>query len=276
MMPLKSGLLHASAVPSVVFTAPVLFLDVSLYSSGGQRQVKIMANRLDPEQGVQTQIDYLVHHQKFRVAGVDYTLRLARSGPFMGSAGDDFIVGLEGHNRIFASAGHDYVKSFSGHDSMWGGLGHDTLMGGAGHDVLDGEAGNDWLFGEQGHDVLKSLSGSDWLSGGAGDDLLLLGCAPSDARPQGVTTLQGGQGSDVYQFDFSNGLAMSGRHFQIDDQDGRNIIQLVHLDRRLCDVVMVVNAHQHSTLITVAHKGQAAGFSLEISPRSHASVSFNM
>ena len=260
--------------PSVVFKAPFFFLEIENVLKDGQRQVEIISRGFDPLHGIQVQTHYLMDRERLVVAGIDYTLRLARSGTFMGSASRDLIVGTQGNNRIFSSAGDDYVKGFTGHDSLWGGLGHDTLVGGAGHDVLDGETGEDWLFGDLGNDTLRSWSGADQLFGGDGHDVFLIGFSAADRSAQGITALQAGQGHDLYQFDFSQGLATSGRHFTLEDREGHNTIQFVNLDRSRLTIEMTKGADRHAASIMIAEKGNAPLFSLTI--KSGSNVSFDL
>jgi Ca2+-binding RTX toxin-like protein len=261
-----------SSRPPVTFLSPIEFLQVSNSWDFKKRQAKIVSEQFDPSTGIVIQTAYLLNNKNFWVGGLNYTIRLAPAGLFAGSAINDFIVCAEGSSQIFAYAGNDYVRAFAGHDTLWGGTGADTLVGGMGHDVLDGAIGDDLLFAESGDDTLKSLSGSDRLIGGAGNDLFLIGFSAGDRNPQGLTQLSGDAGDDVFQFDFRNGLARSGRSFKIVDFEGQNQIRFLNLDRNIFDLTTSMNDQQQIENITIAERGRAPLFSIDIS--SAGSVAF--
>jgi Ca2+-binding RTX toxin-like protein len=249
----------------VTFLSPIEFLQVSNSWDNRKRQAKIVSEQFDPSTGTLIQTAFLSNNKNFWVDGFDYTIRLAPAGTFVGSAINDFIVCGEGSSRIFAFAGNDYVRAFAGHDTLWGGTGTDTLFGGMGNDVLDGAIGDDLLFAESGDDTLKSLSGSDRLIGGAGNDLFLIGFSAGDRNQQGLTQLSGDAGDDVFQFDFRDGLARSGRSFRVEDFEGQNQIRFLNLDRSIFDLTMSLNDQQQIENITIAERGQVPLFNIDIS-----------
>jgi hypothetical protein len=151
------------------------------------------------------------------------------SGPYNGTAGDDYILGNSLDNTLNGYAGNDLLVGNAGTDSLYGGDGNDTLMGGAGNDTLDGGAGIDLIdfsdglagisftlvqsgsstavnlsaaglgtdsysnmegvIGTGGDDILTGSSGNDVIKGGAGDDIITGGA--------GSDIIYGGTGVDT-------------------------------------------------------------------------------
>ncbi|MEM8718197.1 MAG: hypothetical protein AAGE84_02655 [Cyanobacteria bacterium P01_G01_bin.39] len=105
------------------------------------------------------------------------------------------IQGIEDQeNRLEGSESRDLITGGDLDDLLNGLGGADTIMGGEGNDGICGDAGDDELFGEGGDDIIEGNLGEDILDGGSGDDRLII--------ESGGSTLTGGAGSDVFQFDF--------------------------------------------------------------------------
>ena len=83
------------------------------------------------------------------------------------------------------------MGGWTGNDVMFGGTGSDLMVGYDGNDTIIGDEDNDFLYGELGNDQLYGGNGNDQLNGGA----QLIPAAFSDDD-----ILNGGAGSDEFQF----------------------------------------------------------------------------
>jgi Ca2+-binding RTX toxin-like protein len=134
---------------------------------------------------------------------------------FAGTAGDDSVrgaffgdalSGIEGNDFLFGNAGADSLTGGPGNDTVIGGIGDDIVRGGAGDDLLEihlpsalldfnvDQLGNDTIYGGDGADQISDNYGSNLLDGGGGGDNFPLVISYDD----GVTTLLGGAGSDMF------------------------------------------------------------------------------
>ncbi|GJD63598.1 hypothetical protein MPEAHAMD_3768 [Methylobacterium frigidaeris] len=144
-----------------------------------------------------------------------------------GGDGDDLVHGFSGRDTLDGGAGNDLLYGDLDDDVVSGGDGADTVTGFFGSDQLFGNAGDDLLLGEQDNDILTGGTGVDTLEGGIGNDVLygddgrmalrgdfagdrLIGGEGDDILYQGdgLDTLTGGSGRDIFEFKFTNPLAL--------------------------------------------------------------------
>jgi Ca2+-binding RTX toxin-like protein len=103
----------------------------------------------------------------------------------VGGAGDDGLILYDFITEL--SAGASYADGGEGNDILRGGFFADTLIGGSGDDVVTGDDGDDTIFSGRGRD---SVGGED------GDDRIYI----DNSLVDGVDTISGGEGDDVYVF----------------------------------------------------------------------------
>ena len=89
-----------------------------------------------------------------------------------------------------AGSGNDTIVTGAGNDLVFGGSGNDSILTGNGDDVIFGQSGNDTIDGQVGHDT-------EFLGGGNDTAMWLPG--------EGSDVVDGGNGTDVLQFNGSNG-----------------------------------------------------------------------
>ncbi|MGI0496349.1 SBBP repeat-containing protein [Limnospira platensis CENA597] len=85
-------------------------------------------------------------------------------------------------NQFFGTDNADFIA---------GSMSDEILLGFKGDDFLLGEHGNNFLFGGQGNDTLVAGNGNNELWGDKGNDILYAGT-------QGIDTLRGGEGNDIF------------------------------------------------------------------------------
>lgn len=144
----------------------------------------------------------------------------------IGSAFDDVIVGNERINVLSGGAGNDTLFGGGGNDTLFGGEGDDTLTGGDRDDTIYALYGSDLVIGGGGADTISGnfsttlsyaasaaaisidVAAGVGLAGDAlGDQITgvkqFVGTAFSDVfsgHAPGQMTIDGGDGSDVFQF----------------------------------------------------------------------------
>jgi len=130
-----------------------------------------------------------------------------------GDAGDDVIGGNAGNDLLIGDSGDDHLFDGFGEDKVWGGIGDDRIVaaadgqddifdGGEGFDIVDYSASEETICFDliggaaTGVDIGNDrISGIEMIIGGASDDHFLIG--------NEVTTLQGGDGNDTFEFSVS-------------------------------------------------------------------------
>ena len=146
----------------------------------------------------------------------------------IGGPGDETLMGLDGNDSISGNDGDDEIFGGEGDDVLSGGWGYDVIYGGYGADIIDGGDGSDtvvfsgeYLVGvsvdlmigiglgadAEGdtYESIENILGSEFNDTlyGNDDDNTIRGYGGSDyiVPLGGVDILQGGLGSDIYQFD---------------------------------------------------------------------------
>lgn len=119
---------------------------------------------------------------------------------YSGDGSDERIVGRRSNDVIYAEGGDDTVSGRDGYDRILGDVGDDVLWGDAGDDYIEADAigiparnDDDRAVGGAGDDLVSGGYGADFLAGADGDDRIFA------RMDDGVDTLSGGSGADVYE-----------------------------------------------------------------------------
>ena len=165
----------------------------------------------------------------------------SKSTKITGGNANDTIIGGLGNETLIGLDGNDYISGYDGDDEIFGGDGDDVLSGGWGYDFIYGGYGADIIDGGEGSDTvvfsgeypngvhvnimlgiglgtdaegdtyesIENIQGSEFNDTlhGNNDDNIIRGYGGSDyiVPMGGEDILQGGLGSDIYQFDHAFG-----------------------------------------------------------------------
>ena len=150
----------------------------------------------------------------------------------IGGLGNETLIGLDGNDYISGYDGDDEIYGGDGDDVLSGDWGYDFIYGGYGADIIDGGEDSDTVvfsgeypngvqvnimlgtgFGADAegdtYESIENIQGSEFNDTlhGNNDDNIIRGYGGSDyiVPMGGEDILQGGLGSDIYQFDHAFG-----------------------------------------------------------------------
>ena len=164
----------------------------------------------------------------------------------IGGPGSETLIGLDGNDYISGYHGDDEIFGGDGDDVLLGGLGYDSIYGGYGADIIDGGEGLDTVvfsgeylngvhvnimlgigFGSDAegdtYESIENILGSEFddILHGNDDDNIIRGYGGIDyiVPMGGEDILQGGLGSDIYQFDHAFGTKIINNFATDEDLD---------------------------------------------------------
>ncbi len=180
----------------------------------------------------------------------------------IGGSGGGVLTGTSGDDSLVGGSGNDTILGLGGNDTIHGGGGDDSLVGGTGLDSVFGDAGNDLLIWNNGDgsDPLLDGGGDPFdtaVFNGAGVDdviaiqavggaILLQRTAPTlitlNIQGMGVMTVNGLNGSDTLNVDFSGGNPIPVNGMNFDGGDGSDLLVLQRSSGAFVATTEVYNA----------------------------------
>ena len=140
-----------------------------------------------------------------------------------GGDGNDSINTGDGEGIVNAGAGNDIINAGSGDDTIDAGVGDDQIFAGDGDNTIDGGEGNDYIYTGEGQDTVDDGGGSDTIftNGGNdtvtsdGGDTIYTGEGDDSVSSVGLgfSQLDGGDGTDTLEVDFSSSTGGNNSYF---------------------------------------------------------------